>query len=49
MTDKKTPRNETMIYVSPEHKARLKTYTATKTKRTMRAETEMWIDSLETN
>jgi hypothetical protein len=37
--------NETYLYISPDHKAKLKAYTD-KTKRTMRAEAELWIDSL---
>lgn len=37
--------NESYLYISPDHKAKLKAY-AEKTKRSMRAETELWIDSL---
>ena len=47
MTDKpkRNRENETYLYVSPDHKAKLKAY-AEKTKRTMRAEAELWIDGL---
>jgi hypothetical protein len=49
---KKTPvrnrTNETYLYISPAHKAKLKAY-ADSTKRTMRAEAELWIDSLPTS
>lgn len=37
--------NETFIYISPLHKQKLKAH-VDKTKRTMRAETELWIDKL---
>lgn len=37
--------NESYLYISPTHKEKLKQYTA-KTKRTMRAEVELWVDGL---
>ena len=40
--------NESYLYVSPAHKAKLKAYTRS-TRRTMRAELEVWIDSLPTS
>lgn len=49
MTEKKTPvrdrTNETYLYISPDHKAKLKAYAAAN-KRNMRAEAELWIDGL---
>lgn len=39
--------NESYLYVSPAHKAKLKAYTQS-TRRTMRSELELWIDSLPT-
>lgn len=47
MTDKtkRDRSNESYLYISPTHKAKLKAY-ADSTKRTMRAEAELWIDSL---
>jgi hypothetical protein len=44
-TPKRDRSNETFLYISPAHKLKLKAYTE-KTKRTMRAETELWIDGL---
>lgn len=52
MPDKKTQTparnrtNESYLYISPTHKAKLKAYTEKTTRRTMRAEAELWIDSL---
>lgn len=37
--------HESYLYISPEHKAKLKSY-ASSEKRTMRAVVELWIDSL---
>jgi hypothetical protein len=37
--------NETYLYISPSHKAKLKAY-AKANKRNMRAEAELWIDGL---